>query len=423
MDSKQKIQIRIRSARVLQWLSDIWYVFTEELRRMLHDPGVLTIFVVASLAYPLLYKTMYYNEQVLNIPVAVVDMDASPESRHFLHKWNATPDVEIAYTCENMAQAEELMRHGKIHGILYIPSDYSHDIATVHDQATLSLYCDMSSFLYMKGVYMSCNKVMLDEMHNIQLNRFERMGFGPQTSWVLTQGAPYTETALYCPNQGYGSFIIPPVLLLIIHQTLLLGICMMAGTAYEERRTLYTLPGSKRRRGSFRIVFGKGAAYFLLYYLLAIVVLVLYPKILNIPNIGHPLDIIRFLVPFLMATIFFSMTISLFIHNRETGMVILVTTSLMFLFISGISWPIDSIPMFWQVVGAFIPSTCGIHGFVRMNTMGATIYQVEEEYIALWALTCIYFITATAGLYLQGLHADRGHRPEFKNKILHYFLD
>lgn len=400
-DSIRKHQ-HIFAAHILQHLSDVWYVFTDELRRIIHDPGVITIFIVASLAYPLLYKVLYYNEAVHEIPVAVVDMDMSSHSRHFLHKWEATPDIAIAYMCDNMEEAEELMRLQKIHGILYIPSDYSHNIETAHDQATLSLYCDMSSFLYMKGVYMSCNKVMLDEMHSIQLNRFERMGFGPQTSWVLTQGAPYTETALYCPNMGYGSFIIPPVLLLIIHQTLFLGIGMLAGTAREEKRMLYQLPGRAHRRGLFRIIFGKGLAYFLVYYLLASIVLILYPKVINIPDIGHPLDVVLFIVPFLFATIFFSMTCSLFVHNRETGMVLFITTSLLFLFISGISWPEASLPPFWTHVSHLIPSTWGIHGFVKINTMGANIRQVGEEYLALWIMAGIYFVIATIGLYIQG---------------------
>lgn len=415
-----RIKHEIFAAHILQQLDDIWQVFTDELRRIFHDPGVITIMFVATLAYPVLYKVLYYNDQINNIPVAVVDMSASTHSRRFLHKWNATPDVTIAYMCQSMEEAEQLMKHQKIHGILYIPTDYAYHIETANGQARLSLYCDMSTFLYMKGIYMSINKVMLNEMHSIQLDRFERLGYGPSTSWVLTQGAPYTETALFCPSGGYGSFIIPPVMMLILHQTMLLAIGMLAGTAREEKKTLYWLPGRRRRRGAMRIVLGRSMAYFVLYYAMACVVLVLYPHIMNVPHIGNPLTVMVFVVPFLLATIYFTMTLSLAVHNRESGMVLFITTSLLFLFISGISWPTDSIPEFWRCVSHLIPSTWGINGFVRINTMGAGLHQVANCYRSLWILAGGYFALATLGLLIQGIREDEAARESIKNFFIKY---
>lgn len=389
-------------ARLLKNIEEIWWVFTTELRRVLRDPGVITIFFIAGLAYPILYRVLYWNDQINDVPVAVVDMSASSHSRRLIHKWEATPEVKVAYICQSMEQAERLMKEQKIHGILYFPSDYAYHIETTNGQAKISLYCDMSSFLYMKAVYMSLNKVMLDEMHGIQMDRFERMGYGSELSWVLTQGAPYEETALFCPSGGYANFIIPPVLVLILHQTLFFGIGMLAGTAREENETLFFLPGRRRHRSVFRIIFGRSAAYFLCYLLLGTIVLVLYPRLFGIPHVGGVKDIMLFMVPFLLATIYFSMFVSLFVRNRETGMVTLVTTSLIFLFISGISWPGVAVPHAWQVVGKVIPSTFGINGFVKINTQGATLNQASYEYLSLWLQTGIYFVLASLGLYAQG---------------------
>lgn len=417
------IRNEIFAARLLQQFSDIRKIFVTELWRILRDPGVVTIFFIAGLLYPILYKVLYWNEQAYEIPVAVVDLSCSSDSRRLLHKWNATPDVSIAYQCQNMEEAEMLMKEQKIHGILYIPTDYAYHIQTTNGQARISLYCDMSTFLYMKGIYMSMNKVMLDEMHAIQMDRFERSGFGQNTSWVLTQGAPYDEVALFCPSGGYSSFIIPPVLMLILHQTLLLGICMLAGTAREENETLFFLPGRRRRRGAMRIIFGRSLAYLLIYYILSMILLIIYPRILNIPHISNPLDILLFITPFLLSTIFFSMTASLFVRNRETGMVLFITTSLIFLFISGISWPEASVPELWKMLGRLIPSTWGIQGFVHMNTMGATIHQVAHEYGALWILSGVYFLTASIGLMLQGILTDPKARQETRHSIYRYMMD
>lgn len=213
----------------------MWQNFVDEIKRIFRDPGVVLIFIVATLIYPLIYKTIYWNEQITDVPVAVVDLSNSSESRAFLHKWNATPDVKLCYQCTSMAEAEQLLRDQKVHGIIYIPRDFASQLADPFGKAHISLYCDMSSFLYMKAIYLSCNQLMLESMRTVQIDRYQQMGIDKEFAWALVQDAPYTETALFTPTGGYGSFLIPAVLVLILHQTLFFGICMLGGTA--RRRT------------------------------------------------------------------------------------------------------------------------------------------------------------------------------------------
>ena len=377
-------------------------MFTEELKRIFRDPGVTVIFVVATLAYPFLYKAIYWREQITDIPVAVVDMSRTPESREFLHRWNAAPDIRLAYTCASMAEAEKLLRDQKVHGIIYFPHDYADQLADPLGQAHISLYCDMSSFLYMKGIYLSCNQVMLESMRNIQVDRYEKMGMGKEFAWTLVQDAPYSETALFTPTGGYGSFLIPAVLVLILHQTLFFGICMLGGTAREENKQLFRLPGHRRGYSVLRIILGRSAAYFVLYYALAAVLLVGLPRLFDIPHIGNPCDILKLMVPYLLATIFFSMSVSVFIRNRESGMVLLISSSLIFLFIAGISWPKEMIPAAWRYLSYIIPYTSGAHAFIHINSMGASLWTTRAEYYTLWILTGAYFFTACALLFITG---------------------
>ena len=74
-------------------------------------------------------------------------------------------------------------------------------------------------------------------------------------------------------------------------------------------------------------------------------------------------------------------------------MLLVVFTSVPFLFLSGVSWPKEGIPGAWQTIGWLIPSTFGIRGFVRMNAMGATIQDIQVEYNALWAQVVFYMLT------------------------------
>lgn len=369
----------------------MWQNFVDEIKRIFRDPGVVLIFIVATLIYPLIYKTIYWNEQITDVPVAVVDLSNSSESHAFLHKWNATPDVKLCYQCTSMAEAEQLLRDQKVHGIIYIPRDFASQLADPFGKAHISLYCDMSSFLYMKAIYLSCNQLMLESMRTVQIDRYQQMGIDKEFAWALVQDAPYTETALFTPTGGYGSFLIPAVLVLILHQTLFFGICMLGGTAREENIDRY----------SFRSLFGRAGAYFVVYYTLAAIVLGFYPRLLDIPHIGSIGDILLFNVPLILSIIFFSLCVSVFIRNRESGLVLLISSSLIFLFMAGISWPKEMIPDPWWYLACCIPYTWGAHGFIHMNSMGASLAITGNEYIALWILTGVYMLIACALFYAK----------------------
>ena len=365
--------------------------FVTELQRIFRDPGVVVIFIVATLAYPLIYKALYWNEQINDVPVAVVDLSNSPQSREFLHRWNASPDIKLTHSCTSMAEAEQLLRDQKVHGIIYFPRDFAKQLADPLGQAHISLFCDMSSFLYMKAIYLSCNQVMLESMRNIQIDRYEQMGMDKEFAWSLVQDAPYHETALFTPTGGYGSFLIPAVLVLILHQTLFFGICMLGGTAREENEESYT----------FTSLIGRAGACFLTYFGLAAILLGFFPRLFGIPHIGAIEDILLLIVPYLLAVIFFSLCVSVFIRNRESGLVLLISTSLIFLFMAGISWPKEMIPDAWRYLSYFIPYTWGAHAFIHVNSMGATLSQVTREFIALWVLTGAYGVMACVLFYIR----------------------
>lgn len=382
-------------------------MFAHEMKRIFSNSGVLVIFFLGSLAYPFLYKAMYWNEQITDIPVAVVDMSCSDESREFLHKWAAAPDVKIAYTCTSMAEAERLLRDQKVHGIIYFPADYASQLADPLGQAHISLYCDMSSFLYMKGLYMSCNLVMIESMQNVQIDRYEQMGVGKEFAWQLVQEAPYAERALFSPTGGYGSFLIPAVLVMILHQTLFFGICMLAGAIKEEKSELYRIPGRKRGYSAFRTIIGRGGAYFVIYYGLAAILLGFLPQLFDLPHIGAIEDILRFNVPFILSVVFFALCVGFFIRNQESSIVLLITTSLIFLFIAGISWPKELVPDGWRYLSYLIPYTWASHGFIHINSMGASLWDVRTEYMALWILAAAYFLIAVLMFIIAGYRQDQ----------------
>ena len=147
---------------------------------------------------------------------------------------------------------------------------------------------------------------------------------------------------------------------------------------------------------------------------IAIIVTILlgfFPRLFDIPHIGSIGDILLLIAPYLLAVIFFSLCVSVFIRNRESGLVLLISTSLIFLFMAGISWPKEMIPSAWRYLSYFIPYTWGAHAFIHINSMGATLAQTSMEYTALWILAGGYMLLACGLFYLRKSALFRTSRP------------
>ena len=387
MNKRYKLRHIIREG-----FEDIFFIWKDELKNVFRDAGVLIFFFLVPLAYPLLYSFIYNNEVVRDAKLVVVDQSDSFLSREFTRRVNATADVEVVSTCTDMAEAKRYLDEKKAYGILYFPESFSKEVYR-GEQATVSLYCDMSSLLFYKAFLLSATEVSLDLGREIQLSRLSS-GSEKQDE-ITVNPTPYESITLFNPQNGFASFLVPAILILVIQQTLVLGIGMLGGTVREENR-LETLPQSVGRHfhGTLRIVFGKSLTYLMIYILVCIWALAVVPKLFALPQIGDPLTLLLFVLPYLLACIFFAMTLAGFMTTCESPMLVFVFTSVLFLFISGISWPKEAIPPFWKAIGYLFPSTPGIQGFVRINTCGATLNEVAFEYRMLWVQAGIYFLSA-----------------------------
>lgn len=393
---------------IREGITDMFYIWKREFRNVFRDQGVLIFFVLVPLAYPLIYAFIYTDEVVRDVPAVVVDHSHSSLSREYLRKVDATPDVNIVAYCTDMEEAKQALMERRAYGIIYIPANFSHDILSGR-QTKVSIYCDMSGLLYYKSMLLANTAVSLDMNKDIKIARAGNTT--NRQDEVTAYPIEYEDVAMFNPTNGFAAFLIPAVLMLIIQQTLLLGVGLSVGTAREKNKFRDLIPINKHYHGTLRIVLGKGLCYFMVYALVSAYVLVIVPHLFRLNQIGLPTDLILFVLPYLAACIFFAMTASIAIRNRETCMLIFVFTSVPLLFISGISWPGAAIPPFWEYFSYLFPSTFGINGFVRINNMGATLNEVAFEYKALWLQAGIYFIT-TCLVYRYQIILSRKHIVE-----------
>ena len=365
-----------------------------ELKAIAKDEGVLLFFIILPIAYPLIYSWIYNNEVVREVPVVLVDDSHSAQSREFARKLDASPDVSIELRTGTVNEARDLIGHGKAYGILYFPRDFATNIGRM-EQSHVTIYCDMSYMLTYKAILQSTTAVAMEMGTEVQ-----KQLLGNHTKRedeIATRPLDFDEVPIFNTTAGYGNFILPGVLVLIIQQAMLLGVGMIAGTRREERLANpypTSLHGWHSWLTAIQTLAGQSTTYLLIFSVMLAWVSLAVPHIFGFVSMVHAWDLLLFFTPYLLACVFFAITFSALVRYRESVMLIVVFMSVPLLFMSGVSWPQSNIPGVWQGVSCLFPSTFCIRGFVCMSSMGALLGDVQSEYHSMWLQVAVYGVFA-----------------------------
>jgi len=398
--------------KIVQAISDAAYIWRQEMKQVFRDEGVLIFFIIVPIIYPLLYSWIYNNETVHEVPVVVVDDSHSGQSRELIRKLDASPDVKILCHAADMDEAKSLVSRQFAKGIYYIPSDFSTRLNRM-EQATISVFCDMSLMLTYKAIYQTA--VVVTQHMGAQIQTQIAGKYTLREEQIQSRPLDFEDVPMFNPTAGYGTFIIPAVLMLILQQTLVLGIGLGAGTARETNPTGDLVPIHPAYSGIYRIVCGKAFCYILVYAVMGAYLTVVVPRIFSFVAMVKGFDLLWLMIPYLLACVFFGMTVSCLVRYRENVMLLVVFISVPLLFLTGVSWPQSSIPGVWQGVSWLFPSTFGARAFVRMNTMGAGLSDVLPELRYLWIQAAFYFGTACL-VYGHQLREARRHSAIISKK-------
>lgn len=376
---------------ITTWFTTLFKVWRREFRMVFTDVGVMLFFFFLTLMYPVIYTLIYNPETVRDIPVVIVDKSRTPSSRELARMVDATDAIAVYDYAPSLRDARTLHAEHKAFGILEIPEDYDKKLGR-GQQAVVTFYSDMGLLLRYRAFVGALTDVQLAVGSKIQQAEINSIGLPAQS----LSGTPVKSEAVMLgdPTQGFASFIIPGILVLILQQSLILGVTMLAAGGSERRRRNGGIDPLAVNAGPAATVIGKALCYLCIYLPVCIYVLHIVPVMFALPHIGRLGDYLLFILPMLFASAFLAITVSVFVTERESSMLVVVFTSVVFLFLSGLTWPRYAMNGLWKLVGDFIPATWGVEGFIRMNSNGSLLSQESHPYMMLWVLAGVYFVTA-----------------------------
>ncbi len=368
-------------------MGSIWFL---ELKRIFTDKGVMLLFFGATLVYPLLYSISYNPEVLRETAIAVVDLSNTQRSRELTRALDATEQIHVKTSPLSLDEATKQFYTGDIHGVVVIPSDYGKNIAT-GAQAVVALYADASYMLIYKQVLQGTISATQELGKEIKVERFQMQGAHPNQSENLAAPVDFVSEPLYNQTSGYGSYAMPGLIILILQQSLLMGIGMLGGSERERGLRGYLKVLSRLNGGTVRLIFGRSLAYLTIYIPVSFYLLVLVMRWFNFPHWGNTVNVFLFTIPFLLSCIFLGMLLSTFFKSREQSMLTLLFTSVPLLFLSGFSWPVEAFPWGFEALSQLFPSTPGIKGIIKVCVMGTPLSAAGKELMSLWVMAAVFF--------------------------------
>ena len=356
--------------------------------------SVLLVLVGGVFAYGLLYNYMYAPNVVREVPIVVVDHDHSALSRQYIRLLDATPDVAVAYHAQDMPEAKGLMQSARVYGILYLPCDFEQHLLR-GEPSVFPFYAVTDAFLYYEAMERANLEVMeaMDGDYRTQLIEFLSLG---GLAAVATQ-SPVTVvgTALYNPIEGYGVYLIPSVLMIIIFQTLMMLVAMTS-----NRKSASPLLAScariqvTRTRLALSLVCGKTLTYAVLYAIFSLFLVGMLPLLFDIPHSASCGALVVLLIPYILSTSFLGLSLSRWYADAEAPILLIAFFSIGLIFLSGVSYPFELIPWYWQVAHCIIPAAPAVLAYVGLSCMDATLHDIWPQLLALYVQMTNYFVLA-----------------------------
>lgn len=367
------------------------------------DPAAVLLLVVAGVLYAFYYPTPYVKQTVTKIPVAVVDLDHTVMSRELTQMAASTQQVEVRYIYSEIREAEMALASEDIYGFMVIPQDMEKNLRNGES---------VNVNVFTHGAYVMLHGNIGTAFTTCALTvgattKVKRIALGKKVpaakAMAMRDPVPLSIQTLYNNTGSYSNYVVPSVLVVILQQTLVIGICILGGArAHRRFRRKHRESPVENETLPYRY-FGRSLAYFLHYCTFILFYHCVIYNVFDFPRRGEVLPMVAFAIVFLFAVINFGMVISQVFLRRETAMQIFLYASIPILFLTNFSWPTALMPAWMRGFSCLLPSTFAVPAWLSIEQRGADIFDAAGLLIPLASQAVFYLLL---GLLLTHVRDD-----------------
>lgn len=347
--------------------------FRETWREILARRAAFSILILAVFAYGFYYPLAYQHQTATQLPLAVVDLDQSGLSRTLINDISAAQGVRLVQVGADFKDAEAKLARRDVDAIVYIPAHLERSLLTGAPPGGLAIFVNGAYLVRASAVGAALRTVMTGAVEDALAEPARALGLKTLTPIKIVQ------RPMFNTREGYGSYVVSGVAILIVHQTLLFGVVMLAAAWRDRRRALP--PAAFGGIVAAFSLLGLGATLFYVGFVF---------WFQDYPRAGDFLGMLFCTALYVPAIVLMALFIGSFFDLPERSTQILASISAPLFFFSGLSWPLSAMPAPLATAVWAIPATPGIRAMVKLNQMGARLDEIRPELAVLAAQIVVY---------------------------------
>lgn len=352
------------------------YLIQKEFKQIFRNKGMLPIiFMMPVIQLIILSNAATFD--IKNIKLSYIDHDKSPQSRALVDKFRGSKYFNIANHFESYRPAQEAMHKGEVDVILEIPSKFSSDLVK-NKKTDVSVVINAINGaaaavenVYIEQIIQSFNKEVKASSRVFQNNQ-------NINQFVLTVPSFWYNNTL-----NYKTFMVPGILVLLITM-ITLFLSGMNVVREKEIGTLEQINVTPVKKHHF--IIGKLFPIWCIGFILLTIGLLIARFLFNIPIVGSIPLIYGFTAVYMLLILGIGLFISNYSDTQQQAMFISWFFMVIFILMSGLFTPIESMPVWAQNLTHFNP----IKYFVEVMRMVMLKGSTFENIVLQFTYTLMY---------------------------------
>lgn len=326
-------------------MKTILYIIQKEFKQIFRNKGMLPIIFVL----PLLQLVILSNAatfEVKNIKFGYIDNDRTTTSRALIEKFNASTyfDVLTDFPSETLSSAA--MLRGEVDVILEIPRHFERHLQTEkHNNLGVTINAIDGAAAGVENVYITQIIQSYNTHIRIDLSQISDAQIQP----VIIETIPlfwYNETL------NYKTFMVPGILVLLVTM-ITLFLSGMNIVREKEIGTLEQINVTPIKKSQF--IIGKLFPFWVIGMALLSIGLIIAKIIFDVPMFGSLLLMYVYTSIYILVVLGIGLFISNFTDTQQQAMFIAWFFVVIFILMSGLFTPIESMPKWAQLITEFNP--------------------------------------------------------------------
>lgn len=359
----------------------ILFLLDKEFRQIFRNKTLLPIIFVVPVVQ-LLILPLAANYEVRNINLVIVDRDHSGYARDLINKITASGYFQLSAMEESYDRALELIESDRADLVLEIPPGFENHLVTENGQTLFVAVNAINGVkaglgaAYLNIIIRDYNQIITLAMH------------GP-TGLNESPVIAVISTNWYNPHMRYQLFMVPGILAILV--TMIGGYLSSLNIVKEkEAGTIEQINVTPIRKLHF--ILGKLIPFWILGLVVFTLGLLAAWSVYDILPVGSLLLLYLFVSIYLIAVLGLGLLISTYTETQQQAMFISFFFVMIFILMSGLFTPVESMPAWAQVISKLNPVTYFIEVMRMVVLKGSGFRHILPH---LWAviLFAIFFNT------------------------------